>query len=80
MEEMMLIMAHITPKELLVEELEENLKFYRLAPTEENENKLLSACQALLAKRLTDKLGIREAIERISNGKDAQKFLQTNGN
>lgn len=70
MKELLVMMASITPEEVLLDELQENLDKYTTDGSEESKNSLLLTCQMFILKGVTSD-SPQKAMDMI---KDMNKF------
>ncbi len=78
-QELMLKMISVVPKDVLISMLLERIKEYRINPTEESEQLMLSACSMLLQKHFVDKEGVEEITKQFDLHRSIEKqFNQKN--
>lgn len=67
--ELGLIMAKILPSEVLIEELEERLKAYKITESKEDYQKFVTCCIMIAMKEATEHEGMESILEKIDRHK-----------
>ena len=78
--ELIIMAATVTPHELILEHLKEDINRYLINKSEENLAKVQMGCAILLTKRVVEEKGAMETIKDIEDFSNISKLLKPNKN
>ena len=78
--ELIIMTATVTPHELILEHLKEDINRYLINKSEENLAKVQMGCAILLTKRVVEEQGAMETIKDMEDFSNISKLLKPNKN
>lgn len=78
--ELIIMAATVTPHELILEHLKEDINRYLINKSEENLAKVQMGCAILLTKRVVEEKGAMETIKDMEDFSNISKLLKPNKN
>ena len=78
--ELIIMAATVTPHELILEHLKEDINRYFINKSEENLAKVQMGCAILLTKRVVEEKGAMETIKDMEDFSNISKLLKPNKN
>ena len=78
--ELIIMAATVTPHELILEHLKEDINRYLINKSEENLAKVQMGCAILLTKRVVEEQGAMETIKDMEDFSNISKLLKPNKN
>ena len=78
--ELIIMAATVTPHELILEHLKEDINRYLINKSEENLAKVQMGCAILLTKRVVEEKGAMETIKDMEDFSSISKLLKPNKN
>ena len=78
--ELIIMAATVTPHELILEHLKEDINRYLINKSEENLAKVQMGCAILLTKRVVEEKGAVETIKDMEDFSNMSKLLKPNKN
>ena len=78
--ELIIMNATVTPHELILEHLKEDINRYLINKSEENLAKVQMGCAILLTKRVVEEQGAMETIKDMEDFSNISKLLKPNKN
>ena len=78
--ELIIMAATVTPYELILEHLKEDINRYLINKSEENLAKVQMGCAILLTKRVVEEKGAVETIKDMEDFSNMSKLLKLNKN
>lgn len=78
--ELIIMAATVTPHELILEQLKEDINSYLINKSEENLSRVQMRCAILLTKRVVEEKGAMETIKDMEDFSNMSKLLKPNKN
>lgn len=76
MNDLLIMMAEILPVDLILEQMEESLKEYKLTKSEDSKKALIIACMIFANKHVIEKVGSADKLMKdLDEIRDAVKFV-----